>query len=190
LYELPIDISKSGEVKVAAFAGSKRSQVITVPVTKQKPSAGKKKVKNRGLRYDYITLENQKGRYINNWQTLVDGKVEHSGVVESFGLEKIEHRKKFWGVVFKGYFYAKSDGLYSFFGHGTRQFMMKIHDERLIEEWNEDYGIEGQVLLKKGWHPIEIYHYVGESGTPCIQLLVEGPNDIKKPLSPFLIGYE
>ena len=190
VYDVPIELTQTATVKCASFAGENKSQTIEIPVIKQKPYTGKKKTKNRGLRYDYITLENQNGRYISDWKKLANGKIEHSGTLESFGLENIEHRKKFWGVVFKGYFYAKTDGIYSFYGHGTRQFMMKIHGEKLIEEWNEDYGIEGQVLLKQGWHPIEIYHYLGESGTPCIQLLVEGPNDIKKPLSPFLIGYD
>lgn len=190
LYEAPIELNNSGEIKVASFDGETKSHTITIPVTKQKPFSGKKKVKNRGLKYAYITVENQKGRYLNDWKILEGGNIETSGAIENFGLEKIEHRKKFWGVIFSGYFYAKTEGLYSFYGHGTRQFAMKIHNEILIEEWNEDYGIEGQVLLKKGWHPIEIYHYVGESGTPCIQVMVEGPNDIQKPLSPFSIGYE
>ena len=190
LYQGPIEIANSTSVKAASFSGGNMSQTIEIPVKKQKPFTGKKKVKNRGLAYEYITVENQKGRYINDWKILIDGKVEHEGTIDNFGLDSIDHRDKFWGVIYKGYFYAKTKGVYSFFGHGTRQFMMKIQGEKLIEEWNEDYGIEGQVLLKQGWHPIEIYHYVGESGTPCIQLLIEGPNDIKKPLSPFLVGYD
>ncbi len=190
LYQHPIELSESVEVKIASFEGTKKSHTVSIPVKKQKPLVGKKNVKNRGLKYDYFTVENQKGRYVDNWEILKKGNLEQSGTLQSFGLDNITHRKHFWGVVYSGYFYAKTEGLYSFYGHAERQFAMKMHGEMIIEEWDEDYGIEAQVLLKKGWHPIEIYYYLGESGTPSIQLLVEGPKDIKKPLSPFLVGHD
>lgn len=188
LYNGPINVAETQTVKISSFDGDRKSHAVVIPVTKQKPYSGKNKVKNRGLKYEYFEVENQQGRYIDDWKILENANLVKSGSLESFGLENIEHRKKYWGVKYSGYFYAKADGLYSFYGHGTRQFSMKIHGEMLMEETTEDVGIQGQVLLKKGWHPIEIYHYKGQSGTPCIQLLVEGPNDIKKPLSPFLIG--
>ena len=189
LYKGPIDVKETTTIKAACFDGTSKSPTVEIHVKKQKPYAGKKKVKNRGIKYDYFTLDNQSGRYINDWKILKEANLERSGTLERFGLEEIMHRKKFWGVIFSGYFYAKANGLYSFYGHGTRQFSMKIHNKTLIEEITEDVGIQGQVLLQKGWHPIEIYHYVGASGTPCIQLLVEGPNDIRKPINPFQLGY-
>jgi predicted MPP superfamily phosphohydrolase len=190
LYEGPVTLSETAMVKVASFENSKKSPTVKIPVTKQAPYKGKKKVKNRGVKYDYYTVENQKGRYLGNWEILEKASLEQSGILQSFGLEGIEHRKNFWGVKYSGYFHAKTDGLYTFYGHGERQFAMKIHGKTIIEERTEEYGIEGQVLLKKGWHPIEIYFYLGESGTPGIQLLVEGPQDMKKPVSPFMLGFD
>jgi 3',5'-cyclic AMP phosphodiesterase CpdA len=190
LYSGPINLSESASIKAAAIDRAVKSEVISIPVKKQKPFKGKNNVKNRGLKYDYYTVENQKGRFISDWKTLKNGNLAKSGTILTFGLDDIEHRKNFWGVIYSGYFYARAEGIYSFFGHADRQFAMKIHGEQVIEERNEDYGIEAQVLLKKGWHPVELSFYLGESGHPSIQLLVEGPADFKKPLSPFLIGHD
>jgi predicted phosphodiesterase len=188
-YTGPITLSETVTVKAAAFDGDQKSHTLSIPITKQKPYKGKRSVKYRGLRYEYYTVENQKGRFIPNWEILENAKLERSGTVQQFGLDEIEHRKDFWGLIYSGYFYAKTDGIYKFYGHSERQFAMKIHGETIIEERNEDYGIEAQVLLKKGRHPIQINYYFS-TGKPSIQLLVEGPMDIKKPLSPFLIGYD
>jgi hypothetical protein len=189
LYTGPITLSATATVKAASFDGSHKSHTLSIPIAKQKPYKGKKNVKNRGLKYNYYTVENQEGRFIQNWDILENARLERSGVVEQFGLNEIEHRKDFWGLIYSGFFYAKTEGIYKFFGHSERQFAMKIHGETIIEERNEDFGIEAQVLLEEGWHPIEINYYLS-TGKPSIQLLVEGPMDVKKPLSPFLIGHD
>lgn len=189
LYTGPITLSATATVKASSFDGSHKSHTLNIPITKQKPYKGKRNVKNRGLKYNYYTVENQEGRFIQNWEILENARLERSGVVDQFGLNEIEHRKDFWGLIYSGFFYAKTEGIYKFYGHSERQLAMKIHGETIIEERNEDYGIEAQVLLEEGWHPIEINYYLS-TGKPSIQLLVEGPMDVKKPLSPFLIGHD
>jgi predicted phosphodiesterase len=80
-------------------------------------------------------------------------------VVKSYDLKEIVHRGEEWGVEFTGYIYVAEDGIYTFSGHAENWLKLFVHDQLLIEEYEQDVTMAGEIALKAGYHPVKILYY-------------------------------
>lgn len=152
-YTTPLLLQKTTLLKAVAFSKDGESRVVEKQFTLQTPFEGSKVTPAPGLLYRYAPGKlSKKARF----EQLPFGEPK---VVKSYDLKEITHRGEEWGIEFTGYIYVAEDGIYTFSGHAENWLKFFIHDQLLIEEYDEDIEKSGEIALKKGYHPVKIQYY-------------------------------
>lgn len=116
---------------------------------------------------------------------LEESKVSKSGKIKTLDLSKIKTSKGNNFIV-EGYIDVPQDGKYTFAVKAEGKAFVRIHEAAVIDA---DYGYtsgdwkEGQLLLKKGLHPVRIYYSTSNTAKPNIHLEWEGPSIKRQKIS-------
>lgn len=153
LYTAPLTLKQSSTLKAVAFSKEGVSRVAEKKFVRQAPFAGAGVKPAPGLLYRYA-------------EGSVKSKADYEklsfsqpAVVKSYNLKEIIHRGEEWAVEFTGYVYVPEDGIYTFSGHGENWLKFYLHDQLLIEEYDQDITMGGEIALKAGYHPVKIIYY-------------------------------
>lgn len=152
-YTSPILLKQTTVLKAVAFHKDGTSRVTEKKFILQSPFEGSKVTPAPGLLYRYAagTVRSRA-----DFERL---SFSEPKVVKSYDLKEIVHRGEEWGVEFTGYIYVAEDGIYTFSGHGENWLKFYVHDQLLIEEYDQDITMGGEIALKAGYHPVKILYY-------------------------------
>ncbi|MRG44018.1 metallophosphoesterase [Chitinophaga sp. SYP-B3965] len=153
LYRAPLAFKQSTTLKAVAFSKEGNSRVAEKKFVNQAPFAGASVTPAPGLLYRYAagTVKSRA-----DFEKLSFSK---PAVVKSYDLKEMVHRGEEWGVEFTGYVYVAEDGIYKFSGHAENWLKFYVHDQLLIEEYEQDVTVGGEIALKAGYHPVKIIYY-------------------------------
>jgi hypothetical protein len=115
------------------------------------PAAKITNVKN-GLNYKYF-----EGPFLSVYDFETKGKLLAEGSV-GFPDISLAKREDHFGLVFSGYIFAPSDGIYSFATQSDDGSTLKVSGIELIDN-DGSHGltkVSANIRLKKGYHPIEL----------------------------------
>lgn len=168
LYERPFKITVSDTIAFRAYRPNGRyGKVHKVSYIKEDayiPAESGAEPKNNGLSVEWhegIVTNCRDIEKLPLRKTLItDGVYLPKGVTGDLGL------------IFKGYFYAPTDGIYSFelsSDDGSVLYM----DGRLVVDNDNGHtrrDVSGQCALSEGWHPIEVRYF--DRFTGCFSLEV------------------
>lgn len=175
-YEHPIELAKTAELKMKAFAPDRKASAVytwrfkkaepqkAVPVAEVKP----------GLSYDYFE------RFFVNVTDLDLVKPVSAGVIKNFGIEG-RKRETYFGFRYFGYLKVPKDGIYHFYLKSNDGSRLYIDGEELIENDANHAAVEepGTVALKAGYHPIMLT-YMQCGGGKALQVSWSGPGIVKQ----------
>ena len=92
-------------------------------------------------------------------------------------------------MVYKGYFYAKEDGLFEFATKSDDGSLLSIGNKIVVDNGGNHSALEknGMVALKKGWHPLTVKFHEATGGG-SLAVWYTAPNGDKKILNGNVIG--
>ena len=92
-------------------------------------------------------------------------------------------------MVYKGYFYAKEDGLFEFATKSDDGSLLSIGNKIVVDNGGNHSALEknGMVALKKGWHPLTVKFHEATGGGSLV-VWYTAPNGNKTVLKGNVIG--
>lgn len=153
LYTAPFTLEQTATVKAVVYSKEGNSRVSNKQFVKQAMFEGVNISPKPGLQYRYAAgVVKSRADY----NRLPFGQ---PAVALSYDLKDIVHQAEDWGVEFTGYVYVPEDGIYRFSGHAENWLKLFVHDQLLIEEYDQDITVGGDIALKAGYHPVKIQYY-------------------------------
>ena len=178
-YTKPVSIKKNTTLKaIAVHQNGNTSRILTkelvhVPIAKATKTGKLKK----GISYNY---------YEGKWKKLPDFnklKAIKSGTVNNFDIQDLNLQEDYWGIVFKGYYYAKTGKVHHFYTRSDDGSQLLI-DDILVVDNNGSHSMrfeKGGIFLQKGYHKIEVRYFDNYHGHGLRTGLIE--NGTKSPFS-------
>lgn len=158
-YTAPIVVKNEGEIKARSFLGDKFNDIVTAKVVQ--------------MSYQQPAEVNPTTGSLELWES---SKIfESAGAIQlpaspafnkvgKIELGNIENKAKF-SRVYRGYFYAREDGVYEFELKSDGESILYFGDEVLIDKaqpkWNP-FKKAGKVALKKGWYAFSVNYLASE----------------------------
>jgi len=175
-YTAPITIDKSCKVRVRAYRGDVFSRIYESRFDKQVPL---EPVKVSGT-VKGITRSVYKGRFANVDALPGNVKPAEISVKENIDLTGYKKAERF-GMIFKGYFNAAKDGVYTFYtisDDGDRFYVGDnlVVDNRGSHAWRQK---KGMIYLKHGFHPVKDVYCQGAGGS-VLEIWVQPPGEKKR----------
>lgn len=173
-YSGPFDVSETTTLKTIAFRGELASEIKSAEIEKQ-------------TYFEPLDITPQAGS-LKRWEavnqfTVVDEiKLPENATFES--VKNIDFKgfnsKSQVSLVFKGYFYANTDGLFEFTTKSDDGSLLYIGDNLVVNNGGNHSAIEknGMVALKKGWHPLTIKFHEATGGGQ-LSVWYQAPNGEK-----------
>lgn len=154
LYQKPVLLDHSGTISLKAYKkGMKPSWVFrTVIVLDKYHDAEKVKLVKNGLNYTYF-----EGEFKSVFDFENNGNLKNTGTTDIPNLS-IAAVEDHFGIKFNGYIYAPVSGLYTFKLKSDDGSTFRISGVDLIDNDGSHsvQSVEGEIKLKKGYHPIEL----------------------------------
>ena len=171
VYDKPFTITESDTIAFRAFRPNGRYSKIHRAVYLKKDAFTPAKEgfapQNKGL-----TVTWHDG-IVKNCADIVNHPVKKEMVID--GIRLPEDSKGNLGLIFKGYFLAHEDGVYSFNLSSDDGSMLYIDGNIVVDDNSNGHtrrDISGQCALAKGWHPVEVRYF--DRFTGCLSLEVYG----------------
>ena len=171
-YSEPITLTTTTTVKARAIGTSRDDHFVTSATYRQLVPRGAVKIRpdlKPGLAASYFEGEWQKLPSFDSLQA------KSSFIADSVVLPKIAREEDF-GLTFKGYFLAPSEGLYEFALSSDDGSKLFIGDSLVVDNDGLHGGgdVMGRIALKPGYHPIYIPMFQCKGGRE-LDLHVSGP---------------
>jgi hexosaminidase len=170
-YTTPITVEETTTIRLRAYRGDIFSRIYEARFKKQVPlEPVKVNDPVKGItRYVY------KGTFSSVDALPASAKPASVSIQKNIDLSGYKKTKKY-GMVFKGYFNAPQDGVYTFFtvSNGGDKFYLggKLFiDNGGLHGWREK---KGMIYLKKGLHPVEEKYIRGTEGS-VLEVWVKPP---------------
>ncbi|KVV15723.1 family 20 glycosylhydrolase [Flavobacterium sp. TAB 87] len=184
-YTAPLEFTATTKLNTIAYRGEVASETKSALIEKQ-------------TYLEPVTITPTKGA-LKRWSavkqfTVVDSvalpknaiftTVKEINLAGKEGIEQLS-------MVFKGYFYAQTEGLYEFATKSDDGSLLYIGDKFVVDNGGNHSAIEknGMVALKKGWHPITI-NYHEATGGGALEVFYKAPNSEKKVLNGNAIAHD
>ena len=171
VYDKPFTITESDTIAFRAFRPNGRYSKIHRAVYLKKDAFTPAKEgfapQNKGL-----TVTWHDG-IVKNCADIVNHPVKKEMVID--GIRLPEDSKGNLGLIFKGYFLAHEDGVYSFNLSSDDGSMLYMDGNIVVDDNSNGHtrrDISGQCALAKGWHPVEVRYF--DRFTGCLSLEVYG----------------
>lgn len=163
-YTGPFTIKKSATVRTRAFSPEGRaSRVNEATFRKVEPlEAVKIRGAKVGLDYKFFDLKTDL-EWLPDFTKLTPSK---TGKTTATTLESVTDKEEFFAIVYEGYIDIKEEGRYMFSTNSDDGSTLYIHDQLIVDN-DGSHGMRersGEVILKKGLHPIRIEFYQGGGG--------------------------
>jgi len=182
IYEKPFAVNATCELKAIVYNpdwsfGTKKSEVLKVGIVLKSPAKGltiadiQKNMQKGLLARVYeknIKLYNDKGFFEASLTTMPDLNQEKpiiATIVTEFVLPQAHSKQRLIDQTngfyrFTGLFYANETGVYKFDVNSCGPITLDIANQSVIEHTgvfhNQQAHRRGEVVLDKGWHPIEL----------------------------------
>ncbi len=162
LYTVPFLLKESAIIKLKAFAPNKKASALaTYRATKavfRKPdlqTAGK-----NGLRFSYY-----EGTFQRTSDIRQNGKLVKTGICSAVDLSQAVIPDHF-GLIFDGYLYAPTDGIYTFSTQSDDGSVLRIGGQTVVDNDGSHAAIKasGRIALKKGYHVMELLYFEDYEG--------------------------
>ena len=187
LYKDPLNISETTTLKARSFLPSGKSSPVRTAFIRKvnlRNSTGlTAPVKGLCLNWDY--------REISSLDSINPISKENFSITDSIKIPLFLQGKDHFVLVFEGFFYAETDGIYRFFISSDDGSRLWLNNELLADNdgVHGKMTIEGNEGLKKGYHPIKIEFFEARYGE-TLTLEVEEPGSVRKELDSTRIFYE
>lgn len=158
-YKNPIKFTETAEIKTIAYNKNGQSGIGEYKFEKtSRLSAGSVTNPKQGINYVYYT-----GELKEPTADLSSQLTKHAeGVIDKLDLDLLPRREHNWGAELSGYLEVPETGYYQFKGHAYQLFRFYLHDQIVLDEYNREVDVRGEVFLEKGIHPFKIeYHLPG-----------------------------
>ena len=181
------DITTTTTLKVRAYTTDNRaSRISSAHFRKVEPveavNAGKT---SPGLSYSYYE------EFVSQIPDFSALKVKSTGIAPAVSLDEFPHRDEGMIVVFEGFIDIKEEGRYTFFTNTDDGSRLYLHDDLIVDN-DRTHGmtkVNGEVILKKGKHPIRIEYFNKKGGYGLIAGY-KGPDFDEKPFPPFILSHK
>lgn len=157
-------IKESTTVRARAFSAEGRaSRINEASFRKVEPLDG---VNVRGVK-DGISYKFYDLKADLEWlPDFADLKPSKTGKTSELTLKSVTEKDELFAVVYEGYIDIKQEGRYMFTTNSDDGSTLYIHDQLIVDN-DGSHGMRersGEVILKKGLHPIRIEYYQGGGG--------------------------
>ena len=162
LYTNPFTIGESATIKLKAFkSGFEPSITASYQASKckLKPASQLKLTKN-GVNFRYY-----EGDFSRTSDLISIGKFIKSGTCDQPNLSVAQIPDHF-GIIFSGFVYAPSDGVYTFSTQSDDGSLFRIEGQTVVDNDGSHAEIRaiGRIALKKGFHPYELLYFESYEG--------------------------
>jgi hypothetical protein len=140
-----------------------------------------------GMQYEYFENIGKRWRQLPNFDLLTP---KNTGIVSKNNLENRQQDENF-GFVFKGFFKAQKDGIYTFYSTSDDGSQLYINSDLIVDNDAEHGMVEkkGQVALQAGFHPIKITFFQGRGGMG-LKAHFKGPGMMKQEMLSNVLFHE
>ncbi|MCR8668731.1 family 20 glycosylhydrolase [Aestuariibaculum sp. M13] len=159
-YTGPFQISESTTLKTIAFRGKLASDIKSAEIEKQ-------------TYLESLAIEPKMGSLkrwaaVNQFTVVDDVELPENATFESVNDIQFKgfNGKSQVSLVFNGYFYANTDGLFEFSTKSDDGSLLYIGNNLVVNNGGNHSAIEknGMVALKQGWHPLTIKFHEATGG--------------------------
>lgn len=153
-YTTPIVVEDTGTIKARAYRGAIFNDLKSAEIKRQQYRQASNLVpENSGLQR-WVTKE--QFEKVEDIQLPLEPQWSR---VDSISLAEFEDQVGF-SMVFKGFFKAEKDDIYEFEIQSDGGSLMFFEDDLVVDNggYHGPRKRYGKVALKKGWHPISVYH--------------------------------
>ncbi len=173
VYQDELQLQSDGDILIRAacyFDGKPLSGITEKELYKVKVIPAVQEKVEKGIGYKY---------YDGTWELLPDFSVlepKVKGITSSVDIS-VKARPEDYGLVFKGYFEAPDDGVYTFYLESDDGSKLILDDKFSIENDGLHAMVEKskEVALEKGFHAIEV-HFFQRGGGDGLKVSWKGPS--------------
>jgi hypothetical protein len=189
LYDRPIVTNKTSTIKAITLWGEKEKSSVSEQIYKRVTlrESQKTSVVKSGIVFDYF--ENDSAR----WNKLPDFSqltLKANDVAYKMDLAQRDREENF-GVVYRGFFKAQKDGIYTFYTNSDDGSQLFMSGELIVDNDGVHGMVEksGQIALQTGLHAIRVIFFQGRGGKG-LNVSYQGPGMKKQEMLSNVLFHE
>lgn len=164
LYRAPFVLDESETIRARAFSKEgKASRINRANFRKVEPLKPVIVTSSaEGLSYKYFEMEVENEKFPN----LAKYTPNKTGLVVNISTDGVRDRDEQIVFLFEGFIEIEEEGRYTFYTESDDGSNLYIHDQLIVDN-DGSHGMRersGEVILKKGFHPIRIEFFQGGGG--------------------------
>jgi hexosaminidase len=175
-YTKPVVIDESCTVRLRSYRREVFSEIVETTFDKQQ-LAEPVELHNP---VEGLTRTHFNGRYGKLVHIPADNSEGQSLIVDNINLGEFTN-DEFFALRFEGYFYAPTDGIYTFYTSSDDGDQLLIHNRLIVDNKGSHAAHErnGMIALKKGYHPVK-HEYRQLGGGLGLAVWVKAPQGSKR----------
>lgn len=189
LYINPIEISESSILRARTYSEDGKASRINKSEFRKVEPLNSVSIENAqiGLRYSYFEIR-MEDEILTDFKGITAKK---SGVSGQFSIEGIREKDTDILFSFDGFINIEEEGRYTFYTYSDDGSKLYIHNQLIVDNDGSHSMRErsGEVILKKGLHPIRVEYFQGGGGLG-LEVSIKGSGFEKKIIPPSMLSYQ